>query len=188
MGRFSVKAPVPFPRARAELFQRGTTGLGEACYRRGRVLTRDWPPHERDLSLARFDLKADQTLGFHTAWVRVGACCVQRAQRRRWSNCPTRCQDVVNWSNEDRRLLLTGLDRLWQALTATGRGTGAGRPGSCCVQSLQLADWRDCRRSRRSLSDSLERFGDQGAREPNLVECGWAIRCDLPGVVQKRGL
>lgn len=42
----------------------------------GRALTQDWPPRERDLCSARFDLKVDQTLGFRTAWVRG---CVLRA-------------------------------------------------------------------------------------------------------------
>ena len=46
---------------------------------RGRVLTQDWPPRERDLCLARFDLKVDQTLGFRTAWARGLRGCVLRA-------------------------------------------------------------------------------------------------------------
>ena len=147
-------------------------------------MTRDWPPHQRDLCfLARFDLKVNQTLGFHTAWVRGcvlrAACCGHSGGGSR--SCPTRCQDVVNWSNEDRRLLLTGRDRLWQALTATRRATGAGCPGSCCVQSLQRADWRDCRRSRRSLSDSLERLGGPGCQgiqgtQPRRVWVGDPVR------------
>lgn len=151
----------------------------------GRALTRDWPPHERDLCSARFDLKVDQTVGFRTAWVRgcVGAwvraaCSVHSGGGSR--GCPTRCQDVVNWSNEDRRLLSTGRDRLWQALTATGRATGAGRPGSCCVRacSVQIGD---CRRSRRSLSDSLERLGtrvpeNEGAQPLERVWEGDPVR------------
>lgn len=60
-------------------------GWGKPATVAGRVLARDWPPHERDLCSATFDLKVDQTLGFRTAWLRAA---LLRAQRWWQSKLP----------------------------------------------------------------------------------------------------